>query len=362
MTDAAQHERIARECRLHARTLEMIGAPMYAALAGRMAEDPPMIALMANTPHHQLQDIALFTAVNYLLLQGRPSPLADLHPVMTARPADAAALYPLLREFALEHADDIGRLLQTRPVQYTLPGRASFVFPALYHVAGLAGEPLSIIEIGCSVGFNLLFDRYHYDYGAAGTAGDPDSPVRLQSEFRGEPAVVAARMPRRIPAVARRAGIDINVIDVGDEDQYRWLLANLWPEQLGRRRNFEAAIGILRRNPLRVEAGDALEVLPRLIDEFDGPLCVFHSAVLYYWTPAQIAALDALLADTGRRRPVHRFGIEQWSMLGTEGRDRSIQDGSVHIWELIHHRYEGGGSVETRLGRCDGHGGRIRWL
>jgi hypothetical protein len=50
------------------------------------------------------------------------------------------------------------------------------LYPALALAAWELGGPVAILEAGAAAGLNLLFDRYWFDYGAAGTAGDPASP------------------------------------------------------------------------------------------------------------------------------------------------------------------------------------------
>jgi hypothetical protein len=35
--------------------------------------------------------------------------------------------------------------------------------------ADLAGEPIGLLDAGCSAGLNLLIDRYRFEYGACGS-------------------------------------------------------------------------------------------------------------------------------------------------------------------------------------------------
>src|SRR5437764_238243 len=81
---------------------------------------------------------------------------------------------------------------------------------------------LARVEIGTRAGLNLFWDRYRYDSGAAGQAGDPGAPVLLECEVRGERV---PPIPARFPPVARRIGLDLFPVDVRDAAAVHWLRA-----------------------------------------------------------------------------------------------------------------------------------------
>ena len=56
-------------------------------------------------------------------------------------------------------------------------------------------------------------------------------------------------------------GIDREPIAIDDEEQTRWLMACVWPDQHDRFQRLRAAIDIARDEPVRVIAGDAVESL-----------------------------------------------------------------------------------------------------
>ncbi|MGE0387861.1 MAG: DUF2332 domain-containing protein [Gammaproteobacteria bacterium] len=344
--------------RHHSVSIRQKGAPMYAGLAALMVDDPELLALMAHARAGQPADFALFTAVNHLLLTDPDAPLARLHPLTTRTPMEAGAIYPALRAYALEHAARIRALIATRTVQYTTTLRSSYVLPAMDYVAHQAGEPLSLVEIGCSVGLNLLFDQWSYDYGTAGRIDTPGSRVRVRGEFRG----AAPKLPARMPLVGARVGLDLHRMHFDDEDAQRWILASLWPEWIDDVQALEQALPVRRTFPLEVVEGDALETLPGVIDRLPDPVCVFHSAVLYQWNRAQIARLEALLDRIGRERTVHRIAIETLSLtMTTVEAERVYREGGYVPVEIRHTRYDARGPQSTLLGYCDGFGKWLEW-
>ena len=112
----------------------------------------------------------------------------------------AAADRPEILEIMLAAPEEL-----RRPIMLLAPGQV-----------GRAGW-LSLVELGCSAGLNLFPDRYRYRYGAAPEIGEPDSPVLLSVECRGErkPPV-----PSAMPRIERRIGIDLSPIDLNADAEF----------------------------------------------------------------------------------------------------------------------------------------------
>jgi hypothetical protein len=108
--------------------------------------------------------------------------------------------------------------------------------------------------------------------------------------------------PLEPPPVASRIGVDLSPPDPSDLEDARWLRACLWPDQPARHERLATALAIARDHPVEVRRGDALVELPGLIAAApdDALVCVFHTAVLVYFTREQRDELAALLAGAGR--------------------------------------------------------------
>ena len=115
-------------------------------------------------------------------------------------------------------------LLRHRRTQTNEVGRCAILLPVLARLQG----PLALVEVGASAGLCLLLDRYRYRYGDR-SVGDASAPVLLDCEVSGPVPV-----PKRVPEVAWRRGIDVARIDVTDDDDVRWLEACVWPDQTER--------------------------------------------------------------------------------------------------------------------------------
>jgi hypothetical protein len=324
------------------------GSPLYAFLSAQVAADPEVLALVADADPTTTITNLFFGAVHYLLLDNAGHPLAEFYPDLTPRPRPIAGAYPAFRAFCLDHAGEIRHLVRTQRVQTNEVRRCAPLLPAFQLVwQRRGGRPLALVEIGTSAGLHLLWDRYGYDYGEAGTAGDPASPVRITCAPRGD------RLPPilpEVPAVAYRLGIDIAPIDVRDEQATRWLRALIWPEHADRRALLDAALTLARENPPRIVPGDAADVLPRVLAEVpqDAVLCVYDSYTLNQMPRAVRARILAHLREHGARRPLCRITQEGLSLERPPQVELTTYDGGVVHTEL--------------LARCESHGRWIEWV
>jgi hypothetical protein len=314
-------ERVAASFRAGEKVYTSEKSPLYAALARQGADDPEIIELashgMAGAP-----PVHLFTSVHFMLLGGVADPLAQYFPTLAENPEPPEQAWPHFRRFCMEHYDALKQLLQTRSVQMTYPDRCRNLVSPLSMVADLAGEPLNLIEIGCSAGVLLVFDRYAYELRGDGERiGPADAPFVLKGLVEGGPEL-------RIPRIGHRTGIDLNVIDARAEEDRRWMLATCFPELLDQQARLARAMDIVAETEIRWMEGDALIHVPQALADTPDPVCVYHSACLMYWPPDAKAALDAQLREASRSRTIYRVGIEPSDKLDGVMRG-SLKDGDA---------------------------------
>lgn len=323
------------------------GSPLYEELSYEIAGDPEILALAAEARQQRVGfPNLLFAAVHFLLLSGIEHPLAAYYPGMAKEQPAGSPAYPVFREFCLTHRDTIASLVANRMSQTNVVRRCACLLPMFAAVADRAGSrELVQIEIGCSAGLNLLWDRYHYEYGGGLTWGDPASPVRLTAELRGDVPI-----PRLPPLdVLWRMGIDLRRIDLEDEDSVRWLRALIWPEHVERQERLGAAIATARKDPPKVIEGDASERLADVLQQapLQGTCCVIASHTLGFFPPAAIRRTFDALREHSRLRPVYLVTMD-------------IRGASHSELKLAH--FEGGEQMVTHLANCSPHGRWLQWL
>lgn len=309
---------IADNYRVFARQEARGRSPRYERLAESVADDPVVLRFLEELPRGKRQPNLLFAAARFLL----------------GEPPDAGSL----RTLVTSSRDDLTAEILARRTQTNEPLRCATLLPALAAVPG----PLALIEVGASAGLTLLPDRYSYDYAGHVVSGtDPLAPV-LRCEPRGP-----VPLPREVPKVAWRAGLDLNPLDVTSDDDTRWLECLVWPGEAGRAERLAAAIAAARRDPPAVLRGDLLAGISALVRSAPGGcrVVVYHSAVLAYVDEAVRREFAAVLRELGvvwlsNEAP----GVVPCaSAVGGEG-FVLVRDGAMP------------------LARTDPHGSWVRWL
>ncbi len=283
------------------------GAPLYAAIADRLADDEELLMLAATTREGQPPPNLLFAAVHYLLLSDVEHPLAAFYPDITPGPKPASDAFPPFRNFCHEHRDALTAIIQSRLVQTNVLERSALLLPAFASAAtALNTSEFATIEIGASAGLNLLWDRYHYTYGAntygATSWGDSASTVNITSELRSDHPL--SRIPSDLHATWRK-GVDLDPVDLADQDALQWQRALIWPERIDRQHRLQAARAMMLADPVEIVKGDAVQLLPALLAEAptDVPLLVFASYTLYQFPKEARTRVVELIVDHGRAHP-----------------------------------------------------------
>jgi hypothetical protein len=316
-------------------------SPLYGHVCEAIAGSPELLALAA-TSSEPMANLFL-AAIHAELLRDPDDELAAYYPTAGGDRAADDGLPAALARFCEARRSQLEATLATRHTQTNETARCSALLPAFASVAD--GRPLAQIEIGASAGLNGLWDHYAYDYDGR-AAGEAGSPLEIACELVGERVP-----PLEPPPVAWRAGIDRSPVDLRDEADVRWLRACLWPDQAARHARLEAALQVARdHGPVEIHRGDALELLPGVIDAApdDAFVCVFHTATLIYFGEEKIAELRRLLAE----RDVVWIGGEAPGLLAEE-----------NIGPTPHFALTAGRGGELRqLGRMGHHGGWLEWF
>jgi hypothetical protein len=243
---------------------------LYGRPSGGVAEDPAVTSLLLEARDGQRWPMLLLAAVNLETRRaGEPFPQTPEE----------------LARYVREHREELLPTIRTRSTQTNEVGRCAYLLPCF--AAASDGRPLAMIEVGASRGLVLNWDRYRYDYGGL-LAGDPDSPLTLECELRGEAPSVTT------PPVVHRVGVDLSP---GPDDE--WLRACVFADQESRLERLDAALAIAREHPPPLVEGDALELLGELIA--DAPqgsqVIVFHTAVTAYMPEDAAARLRELTEE-----------------------------------------------------------------
>lgn len=308
---------------------EMSTSPCYQAWASGVAGDPDVLAVLKELPAAKQQANLVFAAARWHGLP--PGPYTGLRTLLLGPE------WPAVRATILE------RRTQTNEV-----GRLTALVPAL---ALLGDGPLALIELGASAGLCLYPDRYDYVWEGAGELRGSGGPTLTTR------AIGPLPLPRSLPRIVARVGVDLNPLDVGAEDDMSWLLTLIWPGQDDRRRRLAAAIGVARAEPPLLLAGDMLDRLDEALSVAEasgGTPVVQHSAAVAYLDTMSRARLEARLRGWVREGRCHWISLEGPRVLPSLAATAPRRPASEHPFCL---------AVDGHaLGWADGHGAHLTCL
>ncbi len=336
---------------IQAHWCEKLGSPFTARL---------LEGLGANLDH------ATMSGHKILTWQGRPDALGDAVALRLAGALHGLArrgecpeltkLYPpnplpttrTLDRIALEtikNADADIMLWLAHPPQTNEVARSAILYPGLMQIAAETGLPLSIYEIGCSAGLNLIPDRYAYRLGDV-RAGQAGSPVVLAPDWLGAaPGGVD-------PDIVSRQGCDRNVLDVTDAVHAERIVSYVWPDQADRINRVMAALKLACIDPPRVDQADAGDWIETVIadDATSGiTRVVLHSIAFQYFPETVQRRITARIETAGAMAtadtPLAWLSFEQFE---TEG-PRLV----LRLWP---------GDTSRVLAKADAHCRSIFWF
>lgn len=309
----------------------------------------------------QAGPLRLLGAAHRLALTGAAPQWATLLPSCGGRvPRSDEALLVSWRALVDQHREELAGGLR-REVQTNEVARSAGIALA---VAEARMHEARVVELGCSAGLNLRFDRFEIDLGGV-VLGHPESPVLLRPEMRG--SLDALRHTGLVlPVVTERVGLDPHPIDPGSPDGAASVRSFVWPDQLDRLARIDAAISVARRFPAELIAttpdeassgsldgvagadtatmGDAASVLDAVLRR-GGPVVVMHSIVWQYIPPALrwriTEVIEAVGEDATASEPLAwvRYEPDEWDRRRAAVWLRSFPGGADRL--VAHVDYHG---------------------
>ena len=307
---------IVEALRLQAHFSGEFGSPLYGELMRRCADDVeqggPMAELLDGWEGKPMPDalpMRIFGAVHRLVLDGAAPALAAHYPSVGGTPRWPDA-WTAFRDLLVSHRHvirpELDRQVQTNEVR-----RSGALLGGFLTVAAETGLPLRLLEIGCSAGLNLRWDRYRYELLDCAPKTPPRDAAAIVHRWGADDASMTVRtgwhgptdVLRGTAAVASRRGCDLAPIDIADPDQARRLEAFVWGDQPHRLEQLRAAIAAARRDPPRVEPASAADWLAaQLSTPAPGvATVVFHSVMWWYVSEPERERITALIEDAGAR-------------------------------------------------------------
>jgi hypothetical protein len=350
------------------------GAPgswrLTAGLFEAIAADDRLLEHLAALPPDRLPALLASAAVAFLVRRDRPAPLAGYFPEPGAsQPRFDDGFFPAFRAFCATHVEDIIEVCRGRRYQMNEVARCAQIVLGISAASGGSADPVALVDLGTGAGLGLQLDRYRYRVGTS-TYGRAAAGLSLACEVRG-PVIPP---PAELPPIATRVGVDLDPVDLEDPAARAWLQACAPPEASALSR-LAAAMGIARRHPEPVIAGDVVDVLPGILASIPRQqrVIVVDAYMAVFLPEERRARLAGILARAGQDRPVTWLSLDPLVPLGPSGHDsvqglplppaliRDYQHGGVFA-VLGARVFDGTGDRGRLLARAHPSGGWIQWL
>ena len=314
---------------------------LYKTLSVQIAKDNYLLNLCLHARDGQPIPNLLFGAVHYLLLQGIDHGLKEFYPSVVSEVKRENNPFPLFKDFCIVNTEKIKLILENKLVQTNEVRRCAYLYPLFCFIYQQTNKPFSLIEIGTSAGLQLLWDHYSYSYDGNRIYGNQESFVHLTSKVRvGD---ISHNLLSLNPPVNDRLGIDLNISDLTNKEDYLWLKALIWPEHKERLENFKGAVKQLKLNPPTLIEGDGVTLLSEVVKKVpdDTIICIFHTHVANQMPRDVKSELFKKVNEIGSYRDV--FHIYN-----------NIDDRKLHMDSIIN-----GKTKKNTVGETDGH---ARWF
>lgn len=342
---------------------------LTAALFRAIADHGELLGALADLPPDRLPALLASAATAYLVRREGPAELARYFPEPGGpQPPFDDGFYPAVRAFFSSRLGEIVATCRQHRYQMNEVARCTQIALGIAATAASAADPVALVDLGTGAGLGLHLDRYRYVVGGR-ASGPPGAPLSLGCAVRGPGRPPPARLPR----IADRAGIELDPVDLEDPLARTWLESCTPPEASALAR-LAAAIGVARQHPAPIVTGDAVSLLPGVLDSLPaGRGVIVTDAYLAVFLPGeQRARLADIMAEAARKRPVTWLSLDPLLPLGPAGTD-SVQDlplpGSLiadyqqhGVFAVLGARTFGPGGGGRLLARAHPSGQWIEWL
>lgn len=322
-------------------------SPFYEHLSRAIAEDGSLLQLAAHCRQGQPMPNLFLASVHFLLLKHPDKALAAYYPSLNGFEHKALP-FALFKDFCSAHSREIIALQRTKIVQTNAINRTAYLLPIILSLFE-RGTSINIVDIGTSAGLTLNFDHYAYQYSNGKRFGR--SPVLIESEIRG------GELPKIEPSVRinRKTGIDQNPLDLHEEENARWLQALIWPDRKKRFERMAHAIALAQGADIQLRKGQSIEDFRSVLEqqEKDLPLVVYHTHVLYQFSPEDRKAFWQMLDEIGAARDLFYLAAEAASILPHDYGESGV------LVTLT--TYRNGHKSNRLVARTNGHASWISW-
>ena len=351
----ADEDPLIQALNIHAAACKAMGSPFSAALLEAAAGDlrtggptgemfAPWVGASTRALIADAAPLRLLGALHDLALSGEAPALTAAYPA-DGRAGDPDAAWAAALKAMADHGPRLAAFMAHEP-QTNEVRRSVCLLGGFLAIARDTGLSLRCFEMGASAGLNQLWDRCRYRLGDVGAWGESDAPVFIDTDWRGPPPDLEARV-----SVIERAACDRKPVDLADPAARRRLRAYVWPDQADRLQRLDAAVAAALAAGVRVEAEDAVTWTARRAAPREGSATILFHSVFWQYMPAEsqealTAAIETLGALATAKAPF------AWLRMEPPPSNMATMEVRLTLWP---------GGEERVLASVHPHGAWVAW-
>ena len=192
-------------------------------------------------------------------------------------------------------------------------------------------------------------DLYEYAYNGQWRIGN--SPVKVNSEIKAGALPTFQEMVR----IDKKIGIDQHLLNVKERDNALWLQALIWPDQMERFQRLKQAIQLAQNASLQLIQANKVEEFKAIIQaqSKDQPTVIYHTHVLYQFTPEERFLFRKMLDEIGLERDLYYLAVEAKPVFDQDYGPKGVQ--------MVLTTYQNGIKDTQFMGLTNGHAKWIEW-
>ncbi len=277
-------------------------SPLYEYWSLNIAQDIELLTLIQFIPSNQPRPNLFFAAVQYLACENQHQ-LACYYKNVTS--SEFAQSFIHLKDFCQQHRGPLQDIFQMKLVQTNELNRAAYLYPIFSYIQAKTQKLLSLIEIGTSAGLLLNLDQYRYEIEEAVTKqfyGNEKSKLHIVAKNNGESIRELSTLN-----IDQRIGIDLNIVDLQKDEDFRWMQALIWPEHKMRKQQLENVQEVNRNVRKTLLEGDFLTLIPTIMEQQDHTrqLIIFHTHVANQFSNELKQQLLQMLSEISYKQPIY---------------------------------------------------------
>jgi len=324
--------------------------PFYYFFCETAASDEVILSIANSCANLKTAPFHLLAAIKYLYKKRNPT--SDYFFIKDPGKDNYNNIYLKIREFCYKEKSSLTQLIKQTNVITNECGRSAYLIASLFRINKFFPlKNIDIIELGSSIGLNLLFKEYLFCF--IDEAGEKRFFGKKNSMIIIETSVFDGFFNRIKPfslnndfVIHQALGVDNTLMEFNKINSLDWQKALVWPGQYKRIERLELAFKIYKKLSPQIIDIEIEEYLKKIENDchLENTL-VFFSSYVFKQMESRRSQITKILSRLSKKRNIINIVVDY------------IQNGKSAIYIYIF--MNGKIFYKEKFGHCDSHGDAI---